>query len=890
VGREAELVELTRRLGAARTRGADGVLVLGAPGLGKTALLRELAQRAEQREAAVLRASAAPWEEDDPGAVVRQLIQEAPSADPTSASDQLAESIVTALEARPTTSCAAVLIDDADHADEFSMQAITSTVRRHRGMPVLVVLAARRATAELDGLATDAIRIDGLDASAVAELAVLRGRVLHPAIAEQLTRHTAGNPRDVLTLLEEVAPESWTRPDSRLPAPRHVVTRVADQLRRCTDDTRALVEALAILGEQQTLGAAGRLARLDDPLAALDEAEHVGLLRPRPYDQPQLRDPLVVAAVVEQMGVGRAAETHRRAAVVVDEPAERLRHRVAATLVPDAELADEVERLARERGSQGAWAQAARLFRDASRLTVDPVTREDRLIRSVDALVATGDGVGASAMVPAVESMRETPLRNAVLAYLAIIRGRAAEADVRLRRALDIVNPQRDSEIAALIAQRHVLDALARCRGAELVRWADQAIALAGQESAIGVEAAAIRGLGLAIAGRTAEAAQAYEAAADVAGRDAQAQRVSMGRGWLSVLNDDLDDARSRLESVTRSAPLGGSARITLWALGWLSRVQFLTGEWDQVLHTVEEGRALAADTGIVLATPLLEWTAAQVHALRGHTVAAHEAARAADSLAQGYEIMQVPALLARAQLAETTRDHAAVRRILEPLTRVAPGTALSEPSFWPWADLFAHALVTEGRLDEADDFLRPHEQRARGEGHRSATARLGSARARLLAASGDTAGSGAAFDEALRLLDGLPLRYDRARITFAYGQTLRRAGRRRDAATVLRAARDLWEALGAQALVDECDRELKAGGARPVGGARAPEALTPQEETVAELVAAGLANREVAARLYVSPKTVQYHLTRIYAKLGVRSRTELAARHGDAGARQDDA
>src|SRR5690606_21404888 len=117
-------------------------------------------------------------------------------------------------------------------------------------------------------------------------------------------------------------------------------------------------------------------------------------------------------------------------------------------------------------------------------------------------------------------------------------------------------------------------------------------------------------------------------------------------------------------------------------------------------------------------------------------------------------------------------------------------------------------------------------------------------------------------------LLADLPLRYDQARVNFAYGQTLRRAGKRRDADVALSTARELFAGLGAATYVSRCDRELKAGG-QP--GARADTELTPQEQAVSQLVARGLSNREVAAELYVSTKTVQYHLTRIYAKLGIR-------------------
>ena len=146
------------------------------------------------------------------------------------------------------------------------------------------------------------------------------------------------------------------------------------------------------------------------------------------------------------------------------------------------------------------------------------------------------------------------------------------------------------------------------------------------------------------------------------------------------------------------------------------------------------------------------------------------------------------------------------------------------------------------------------------------------------LANNKDLAAARARFEESLAQLDGLPLRYDMARVNFAYGQTLRRAGKRREADVVIGTARELYLSLGARTYVARCERELKAGGLHQLRGSRDSVELTAQEEAVTSLVAQGLSNREVAAELYVSPKTVQYHLTRVYAKLGVRSRTELAA------------
>ncbi len=864
-GRDDELTQLTRL--CAKTAERTGlVAVTGASGIGKTALLRALGERVPE----ALWAQATPWETDRPGAVLAQLLQVHPDADSATGTTPLADRI-------RTTDIRVLIIDDVEYADERSLQALSTLLRFERDL-ALVVVAGRSVPQLLTDLVSTELWLNGLSTHDVAALAARRGHTLHPAMAGILTAHTAGNPRDVVALLDEVPAQVWSHPKAALPAPAHVTETVRTQLARCDDAGRALVEALAILGEEATLAEATTLAGLDQPLAAVDIALAAGLLIATGPIEPQLRDPLSRSAVVDLMGRQRAAEHHRRAAEVVTDPVRALGHRVAATSTFDAELADDIDRLARTLATEGSWSQAAKLFRDAARLTADELLHDERLIRSVDALVAAGDCLAAGDQVPVVESLRETPLRNAVLAYLAILRGRATEAQLRLARAWDIVNSERDPDTAALIAQRHVLDALVRCRGAEVVGWADRALQLADGDSPAAIEAAAIKGLGLLAAGHPRRAAAAYDELNARVRHGAQAQRVIMGRGWVQLIRDDVDGARSSLESAIAAAGLGGSTRITLWASAWLARVQFATGEWDKAMASVERGRALADRSGIVLVTPLLEWTAAQIAALRGDWATAAAAARSSSALTGDYEMMVIPTILARAQIAEAEADYAKVLRMAQPLTRMAAGTSLQEPGYWPWPDLMANALVMDGQLDAADAFLRPHEQRAHARGHRSAQARLGYARGRWHGAIGDVAAARLSFETSLQLLQGLPLRYDTARVNFAYGQTLRRAGKRREADTIIGTARELFLSLGATTYVTRCDRELKAGGLHHVRGERDGTSLTPQEEAVSALVAQGLSNREVAAELYVSPKTVQYHLTRIYAKLGVRSRSELAA------------
>ncbi|BBX19141.1 helix-turn-helix transcriptional regulator [Mycolicibacterium duvalii] len=866
VGRAREITELGRRVATTSTDGIDVVAVTGPAGIGKTTLLRRIATEFDN----ALWASATAWETPLAGGVMSQLLQGPAPADPVAAAEELARVLAAEF---PTV----LVVDDAEDADPLSLQALSTLTRHHRRIPALIVVSVvGEMPSEIGDLVARTFELPGLRPGEVAELASARGHILHPATAARLTRHTDGNPGHVLALLDELAPETWSRLDAPLPAPRRITEQVDAALDRAGPHGQALCVALAVLDDDATLADAAALAVLDDPLTALESATREGLVGPGDPGAPRLRDNLTSAAVLDIAGPRAVADAHRRAADLVADPARRLRHRVAATPVPDEALADEVDTLARSCGAEGAWAQAASLFRDASRLTADPLARDERLTRSVDALVAAGDCLGAAAYVPAIESLRETPLRNAVLAYLAILRGRSTEAEMRLARAWDIVNTDRNPADAAFIAQRHVLHTLVRCEGEQLVHWADRALGLADEDSPAAIEAAAVRGLGLLAAGHPRRAAAAYDDLSNRVRHGAQAQRVVMGRGWVQLVRDDVDGARASLESAVAAAALGGSTRITLWALAWLARVRFAAGDWDDALASVAHGRRLAAESGIVLVTPLLEWTAGQIAALRGDWAGAEAAVRAASSAPGEYAMMRIPTLLLRGQIAEAQADYAAVRRIVTPLRGMARGTSLQEPGYWPWPDLLANAMVLDGDLDGADEFLRPHEQRARSRGHRSAAARLAYARGRLLGAQGDINAARRAFDEALDRLDGLPLRYDLARINFAYGQTLRRAGKRRAADAVISAARELYLALGADTYVARCDRELKAGGLHPQREGTVE--LTPQEEAVSNLVAQGRSNREVAAELYVSQKTVQYHLTRIYAKLGVRSRSELAA------------
>lgn len=903
--------------GSARRYEGSSLVVVTAPiGGGLTTFLRALGERCDDPQEPGRRLASPrvqhlvglPWERAEPGATLGTL-PPSRAVDPGPSPLATARSWLAGIEPTGNDWDLVVLLEDGHHADPFTVRTLVSLSRRSGPARVLVVVGwpeeggdhayARPTAAPADGAGTGTdedlrdtvlaaadhvVRLPPLEAADVAVLAEQRGLTLPPLQLERLLHHCGGRVRNVVELLGAVAPEDWQEPQVVLPTPPTAARAIRAALGSVGDDARRLVSSTAVLetGDPQAhgvlLGDVGRVGGVS-VAAALEEALRAGLLCRVDELGRRVRTPdaLVRRTVLDEMAYADRAGLHARAADVVEDSASVLRHRWFAAPEPDETLAAELEAEASRRARTGAWAVAADLLLLGSRASTDSDAGARRLVAAVDAIIGAGDVPKAMRFLPDVESMRETPLRNAVLGYLAVVRGRPAEAEHKLGRAWDLVNPRREPDTAALIAQRRVLHGLARCRPREVVEWGDRAVELA-PETPAAVEAAAIRGLALAAEGGGAAALEDYRLMLDRLPHGPVTQRVVMASGWLHLAADDPDRAREELELASSTDHGGGSVRIALWARAWLARVQFLTGDWSDALGTAATGLDLAHRSGITLLVPLMEWTRTQVYALRGDWDSAARCARAGDAGARDYEITRAPAALGRAALCEARADYAGVVRALTPLTQPWARDWVDAPGFWPWADVHANALVLSGRADEADTFLRRHEERAAASGHVSASARLCSARGRWHGGRGDLDAARESFDRALALLEPLPLTYDRARVCFAYGQTLRRAGRRAQADAVVSAARESYAALGAHTYVERCDRELAAGGVNAVRVHREFDELTPQEEAVATLVARGRTNKEVAAELFLSVKTVQYHLTRTYAKLGVRSRSELAA------------
>ena len=880
VGRLQELSVLGELLQDVKQGWSRTVVLSGPGGIGKSAVLEKfLAGHPELR---ILRSGGLQWVESAPRSGLVRLAQ---GSDPADLLGRLRED-----------GPAAVVLEDIQWVDADSMHELLQLTEDPASGPLLVLLtldstaAIDRATARhLSGHRITRLLLEPLSAGEIRELHEhLTGRELSGPAAQQIRRHTGGLPGYVCELLPELPARAAVDGLSRLPASTAVAAQVAHQLAEVPAAVRALIEATAIIGQSGDLFDIAAIAGVSDPLAVMDAAVATGLLRTEFSDNAHLLDfrlPLFRAAVYDQLSGLRRAELHRQAAEVLPDEALHLWHLARSAPAADAELAGKLDEFAASQASIGAWAAAADALLEASRLSTQARNRQGRLVRAADALVGAGRLVQAIRLLPALESMPATAERDGVLGYLAVCRGREAEAQFHLDNAWKR-RPPEDPAIGAQIAQRQVIHALARWRGADIIEWATRAVELAAPGSPIAIETEAIIGLGLAASGQPEAARRHYEHVLADAPPGAHSQRVLLGSGWARLALDDPETARMQLEAAVPTEYRSGSLRISLWASAWLARTHFMLGDWDAALATVGAATAKLERAQLDLLRPLLHWTAIQIHALRGNEDRAREHLRLGTASAENYESMLSPALLAQAQLMEARADYQGVIRVLAPLAQTRPGQ-LSEPFFWIWQDTYANALVLQDRVEEASAFLAPYESLAAERRHRTALSQLRYVRGRIHAARGDLDAMRRSFEGALGQLAPLSAPYHRARVQYAYGQSLRRAGKRRESSQQLAAARQAFALLGAEIYVARCDRELAASG---VDVQRREDAdgssLTAQEHAVALLVAQGRSNREAAQELIVSVKTVEYHLTRIYGKLQIRSRTELAARYRPEGQR----
>ncbi len=928
-GREREQARVHALLESARS-GSGGVLVVhGEPGVGKSTLLAELVRNARDvvPGITVLRTQGLESEAPLPFAALQRLLRPvmdrldripAPQAhalrvalgeepsDPgagTSAGhaagghgDRQGERFLTFLGTLNLLAAAAddrpvlAVVDDAHWLDDASAAALLFTARRLSLEPVALVFGARDGDVRsFDAGDLPALHLRGLDRAGVEALLVERtGVTVSPEVCAQLLASTGGNPLALVELPQVLSSgqlEGRSPLPGRMPVTGGVERVFAERADRLSEDARRLLLVVAADDSTQlpVIRAAARSLGVD--VAALDEVERSGLVTVSDGEL-ELRHPLVRSAVYNgATSVARRAAHRALAEALGPEEADRRAwHRAAGTDEPDESVVADLDAAAERAHRRGAHEAAAAAFERASQLTDDPDGRARRLYLAARCAWLTGQPV------------RARGLCDATLALVAEPGLRADAARLRARVEWNTGSVQ--------LAHRMVLQAAAEVAAVDPVRAREMAmfaaaLAVFGGDSGIDLDpldfvaepgpqaslrerafADLIVGLDHVRHGRWPEAARILNAVfVSAVELDAEDQDLLPNLG-IAALHVGDDSASNRYHSMLLArARDTGAMVMVLYSLSRLALIDLATGDWSRADARCTEAIALGEETGQPVLSSMPRAIQLVVAALRGRTDDYQSllvgVESVVDTQSAGILDLVVRDLIrwAKALRALHAGDKPAVAfhqvaQISHDITKRMAGIDRVE-----MAVAAAHTAPAQLWVEELAGFAA-----ATGQAWARAAADHGRA---LLATQGDEVE--AAFAAALAAheaaaADGVVHEFERARTRLAYGEWLRRNRRRVDAREQLRAALVTFEDLDAKSWADRAAAELRASGetARKRDMAE-PTKLTAQELAVATLVQQGLTNREVAAQLFLSPRTVDFHLRNVFTKTGVTSRVELA-------------
>jgi DNA-binding CsgD family transcriptional regulator/tetratricopeptide (TPR) repeat protein len=787
-----------------------------------------------------------------------------------------------------------LLIDDAQWADRASLQALVFALRRLQADRVLTLMVSRSGSprghlAGFHRLVEHGhgawLRVRGLDASSIRDLGVSMGvEHLSSRAADRIRAHTGGSPLHATAIFDEIIPAVLREPsDLPLPSTADFGALVRARLDGCTPEAQRLVGAASVLGLSCRLTTAGRLAQLAETLVPLETAMSAHLLEERGASADRLiafPHPLVQAAAYHALGPAHRAELHERAATLANDEASSLRHRLAAASGTDPQLAADLIIFGIRAARGGAWDAAADALLSASRLTADGPERDQRLLMAAEYMLLGGAVDDVLALIREIEAQPRTAGRGFVLGSVAMTGGRYDEAQALLSVAYEDCDPGRDhplaEEIAAQLARVH----MGRGHGADAALWATRSLHAPRTPSPVS-DSLTVLAIGLLFAGRAPEAAAAVAELPDARTLDDEASLDGfIGRGYVRCVTGDPVAAREDLGPAAERLRRRGAAHQAIEALTMLATAEYRMGEWDDASVHGQLGASLAEDADqmwllaaahAAACAPLAgrgDWEAAGAHA--------DAARRAADVV--GAEFAGIAqAAMAAALIARARYDHESVIHALEPLLPLADLGGIGEPGILDWPILYAEALLGLNRLRDAETVVSRFARVARERNRAQSVAGADRIRGMLDAALGRADDAEVSFVASLAILDDVHLPFERALTELEYGRFLMREGFNRAAVWQLEAARERLASLDARPFLTECVGALVRCGRAPSGEAgHARWRLTPQEVSVARLVATGRTNRQVADELVVSIKTVEYHLANVFGKLRIRSRQEL--------------
>jgi DNA-binding CsgD family transcriptional regulator/tetratricopeptide (TPR) repeat protein len=865
------------------------LVVRGEPGVGKTALLEYMVGRASGCR--VVRTAGVQSEMELAFAGLHQLL--APMLDrvdglpgpqrdalrtafgvsPGAAPDRLfvALAVLSLLsevaEERPLI----CVVDDEQWLDRASAQALAFVARRVEAESVGVVFAARGTSDELAGLPE--LVVEGLrDGDARALLDSALSGPLDARVRDQIVSETRGNPLALLELLRGYTPAELAG-GFGLPGGRRLDALPAE--------TRRLLQLAAAdpVGEPLLVWRAA--ARLGIRAEAATPAAEAGLLEFGA--RVRFRHPLVRSAAYRSASLQQRQEVHGALAQVTDpqiDPDRRAWHRAHATPGPDEDVADELERSAGRAQARGGLAAAAAFLERAAMLTPEPARRTQRLLAAARAKRDAGALDATIGLLVAVEAGPLDAMQTAEVEHLrgqiALDQQSGSDAAGLLLSAARRLEPldadlARETHLEALVAAmfaseldnpRGVLEAAEAARaapgGPEPPRVVD-----------VMLDAFALRFTdGYAAAAPTLTRALELLLALDV-GTDAAGGRLWLTGGIAghAVALELWDDASWHFlaaRQVQFARDTGALVHLQR-ALNLLAWTHLVAGELTAAAQLFDEGRLIADATG----NPPVAYTEMMLAAWRGQEAPASELIQAILRTAAAGRLPVISATYARSVLYNGLGRHAAARdaawRALE-RDPVAFG-----PFLVPELAEAASRTGDQALVSAALKWLSERTRVTRTDWVLGIEARV-----RALLSEGDTADR--LYRESIDRLDRTRVRVELARAHLLYGEWLRRENRRVDAREQLRTAHDMLDAMGIEAFAERARRECLATGEtvrrRTV---ETRDELTAQEAQIARLARDGLSNPEIGARLFISRRTVEYHLHKVFAKFDIGSRNQLA-------------
>lgn len=909
LGRTQELARIDEVLAEARLGRGQSLLVHGEPGIGKTELLAYAASRAGESHMNILSARGVEFEADVPYAGLHQLLRQAfglidrlPAAQALALRSSLglgkrteADRLVIGAATLGLLSAYAervpllVVVDDVHWLDAASAEALTFAARRLVADPVAVVVGLRKGEASPFLTAgIPEVAVGGLDRdSATALLERAAGRRVAPEVAAWLLASTAGNPLALIELGPDASRLNLPTSDAPLPVPTSVERAYLRRAASLSVNARQALLLLAASGTAEpglVVRAAGKLALGID---AVEEAEAAAGLIVSRQGRLEFVHPLARAAVYHAASPAERRAAHRALAGVMSDPDEVDRkawHLAAATTGHDPAVASLMEELGARARARTAYAAAASAFQEAGRLTEERELRAQRLASAAQcAWLAGRSDESVTLLEQAARAGEGADVRWEIQGLLGHIRMRQGQVEtgyellVQSATAIKEVDRLKaitflgDACIGAygfgnpdkrLDAARLALELITSDDPPEFQALAHAAYGTHAVLSAFGSDGPAHMRQSVALF----EAVPAERMdpllllAAGLAGlflREATAGRELLDRALLLA---------------RENAPTGALPMLVFF----LARDAATTDRWALAHAFYDEAEQIAAETkqSIWQANSLagLAW----LEAYEGREEECRQHSGLALEMAQQHEMGFVKAwsLIALGQL-EIGLGHpeTAVKHLLaceEELDRFR----IKDPDLAPAPDLI-DAYVRLGRRGEALKILEAYVPLAEAKGQPYALARSARAQALLL----PDKEMGAAFTAALAFHVQTPDAFERARTELFFGERLRRARRRREAREQLRAALRTFEHLGAEPWAERALGELRASGETvSARDDRRRLTLTPQELRVALAIAEGRTTREAAAKLYLSPKTIEYHLRSVYDKMEIRSREELAS------------